>query len=171
MTSFARTVLLALCMSISFLLPAAAAEIAKPEGPVILRVTGSGAAANVGDTVAFDLDMLRDLESRTIQTSTIWTDGDQEFIGISLSTLIDLLTLEGSHLRARAINDYAVDIPMEDALSGDAMIAYARNGKPMSVRDKGPLWIIYPYDSDPRFQAEVYYARSIWQLDRIEVID
>ena len=39
----------------------------------------------------------------------------------------------------------------------------------MSVREKGPLWVIYPFDSDPEYQTEVIYSRSIWQLDRIVV--
>jgi hypothetical protein len=39
----------------------------------------------------------------------------------------------------------------------------------MSVRDKGPLWVIYPYDSDD-YRSEVIYSRSIWQLDRLEVV-
>jgi hypothetical protein len=51
------------------------------------------------------------------------------------------------------------------------MIAFRMNGAPMSVRDKGPLWIVYPYDSDPRFQTEIIYSRSIWQLDRLEVLN
>ena len=41
----------------------------------------------------------------------------------------------------------------------------------MSLRDKGPLWIVYPFDSNPSYSTEVTYARSIWQLDRIEVLD
>ncbi|RYH00603.1 oxidoreductase, partial [Salipiger sp. IMCC34102] len=39
----------------------------------------------------------------------------------------------------------------------------------MQVRDKGPLWIVYPYDDTPEYRSEVIYSRSIWQLDRIEV--
>ena len=46
---------------------------------------------------------------------------------------------------------------------------YLRNGEPMSVRDKGPLWVVYNFDSNPEFQTEVMYSRSIWQLDRIVV--
>ena len=49
------------------------------------------------------------------------------------------------------------------------MIAYERNGAVMSVRDKGPLWIVYPYDSNPDYQTEEIYARSIWQLEKITV--
>jgi hypothetical protein len=48
-------------------------------------------------------------------------------------------------------------------------VAYLRNGAEMSMRDKGPLWIVYPYDAKPDYQSELIYSRSIWQLDRIEV--
>ena len=41
----------------------------------------------------------------------------------------------------------------------------------MSIRDKGPLWVVYPYDSSADYRTEVIYSRSIWQLDRIEVVD
>jgi len=40
----------------------------------------------------------------------------------------------------------------------------------MSVREKGPLWVIYPYDSDAKFRTEVIYSRSIWQLDRLAIV-
>jgi hypothetical protein len=49
------------------------------------------------------------------------------------------------------------------------MIAYLRNGNPMPLRDKGPLWIVYPFDSSSDFQSETIYSRSIWQLNRIAV--
>jgi hypothetical protein len=39
----------------------------------------------------------------------------------------------------------------------------------MTVRDKGPLWIVYPYDAKPEYRQELIYSRSIWQLDHIEV--
>ncbi len=45
------------------------------------------------------------------------------------------------------------------------------NGETMPVRRKGPLWIVYPYDSDEAYRSEAIYSRSIWQLDRIEVTD
>ncbi|CAN0586856.1 unnamed protein product, partial [Ectocarpus sp. 12 AP-2014] len=64
-----------------------------------------------------------------------------------------------------------VEVPVEDAVEDGPIIAYLSNGKPMSVREKGPLWIVYPYDSDPKFQTEVIYSRSIWQLDRLEAIE
>jgi hypothetical protein len=73
-------------------------------------------------------------------------------------------------LLATAINDYTVEIPLSDAVEGGPIIAYLMDGEEMSIRDKGPLWVIYPYDSDADFRSEVVYSRSIWQLDRLEIL-
>ena len=67
-------------------------------------------------------------------------------------------------------HDYAVEIPVSDSVEDGPILAYELNGAPMSVRDKGPLWLVYPYDQNPEYRSEVIYSRSIWQLDRIEVL-
>ncbi len=90
---------------------------------------------------------------------------------MSLSTLVDRLGIEGASLRATAINDYTVEIPLSDAVEGGPMIAYRMDGEIMSVRNKGPLWVVYPYDSESDYRTEVIYSRSIWQLDRIEAVE
>jgi len=38
------------------------------------------------------------------------------------------------------------------------------------VRDKGPLFMIYPFDAQPELRSAVYYSRSVWQLSEIEVL-
>jgi hypothetical protein len=37
------------------------------------------------------------------------------------------------------------------------------------VRDKGPLFIVYPYDSDPQLATQTFYGRSAWQLAKLIV--
>ena len=150
----------------------ATAELARPEGPVILTVSGKITETNTDEgTAEFDLEMLRALPSETFTTTTIWTDGEQEFTGVPLNVLLETVGATGSTLRSVAINDYAVEIPVSDAKEGGPIVAYELNGETMSVRDKGPLWIVYPYDSATEYRTEVIYSRSIWQLDRIDVID
>ena len=39
----------------------------------------------------------------------------------------------------------------------------------MPVSDKGPLFIVYPYDSDPALHSQKFYGRSVWQLSRLIV--
>ncbi|MFN3525993.1 MAG: oxidoreductase [Paracoccus sp. (in: a-proteobacteria)] len=122
-------------------------------------------------TVSYDAAALAELGPVEVTTSTIWTEGLQHFTGVPLeAVLADAGITEGT-IVATAINDYSIEIPIDEtSLDEDGhgpTIAFLLNGKPMSVRDKGPLWLIYPYDSKPEFQTEVVYFRSIWQLSRI----
>ena len=39
----------------------------------------------------------------------------------------------------------------------------------MSVREKGPLFVMYPFDSQPQLRNAVYFSRCIWQLRSIEL--
>ena len=104
-------------------------------------------------------------------TSTLWTKGEVRFTGVLLKDFVDAFDLTGKPLKATAINDYAVDIPAEDAVDDGPIIAYLMNDQTMSPRDKGPFWIVYPYDSNVEYQSETYYSRSIWQLNRISVAE
>ncbi|KNX42827.1 Oxidoreductase molybdopterin binding domain protein [Roseovarius tolerans] len=100
-------------------------------------------------------------------TTTIWTEGPQRFSGVSLHDLMDHLKIEAEILEFKAINDYSITVPVSEIGQDNPMIAYARNGEPMSLREKGPFWLVYNYDFDPAFRTETVYSRSIWQLDRI----
>ncbi|SEO19087.1 hypothetical protein SAMN04490248_102184 [Salinihabitans flavidus] len=141
------------------------------EGAPILTVTGQIDPPDTDLPVTFDLEALRALPTRRVETTTIWSEGVQRFDGVGLDVLAQEMGATGRAVRASAVNDYSVTIPMADATPDGPIVAYLRNGKTMSLRDKGPLWIIYPYDSDTRYQTEVVYSRSIWQLDRLDFVD
>lgn len=151
--------------------PLAAEELPVPEDAPLLVVSGAISNTNVGETASFDFDMLEDLDTVTFTTKTIWTDGDQTFTGVQLSDLMELVGAEGDVIKATAINDYAVDIPREDWVDDGPIVAFLNNGETMPVRQKGPLWIVYPFDQNPEYQTEQIYSRAIWQLDRIIVLD
>ena len=119
----------------------------------------------------YDRETIELMPAESFSTTTTWTKGRQTFTGVSLAKFLADAGVASGTLRATAINDYAVEIPVSDAIEGGPIIAYARNGKAMSVRDKGPLWIVYNYDGNSDYQSEVIYSRSIWQLDRIDVIE
>lgn len=140
-----------------------------PEGDVVLTVTGAIGRTNADGEARFDLDMLRALPATTYETSTIWTDGTHVFEGVLLGELLAAVAGGGEAVRATALNDYAITIPLGEGDEETALIAYHLNGEEMSVRNKGPLWVVYPYDSDPDFRTETVYAKSIWQLHRLEI--
>lgn len=147
-----------------------AEDIPAPAGDVLLSVVGEIAVTNVEDTLQLDFAALSELDSTAFETTTIWTEGAHIFQGVSLHVFAELVGAEAGTFLATAINDYTVEIPVSDAVEGGPIIAYLMDGEEMSVRDKGPLWIIYPYDSSADYRSEVIYSRSIWQLDRIEVV-
>jgi hypothetical protein len=165
-----RTVLSAATLVVALAAPGFGAELAAPKGDVLLTVSGNVGVKNTNDTAALDRDMLEAMTPTTITTSTIWTDGVHSFQGVSLKDLVAALEIQGATLRATAVNDYAVEIPLSDAVEGGPIIAYRIDGNEMSLREKGPLWVIYPYDANADYRKEVIYSRSIWQLDRIEAL-
>ncbi|ABF63694.1 oxidoreductase [Ruegeria sp. TM1040] len=138
-------------------------SVSASEGEVVLTLK------NADQVHEFTVEDLRSIGEREIVTTTIWSEGEQSFVGVSLDRLLAETGVEGQTLEAAAVNDYAVEIPTSDAQPGGPIIAYMRNGNLMSLRDKGPLWVIYPYDSDVAFRTEEVYSRSIWQLNRITV--
>ncbi|WP_163852298.1 molybdopterin-dependent oxidoreductase [Pseudooceanicola aestuarii] len=168
---FRLPVPMAAVLAVCLAAPLHAGDLPTPEGAVLLTVTGAIDRTNAEGAALFDLEMLEEFGGTEITTTTIWTEGEKQFEGVSLHRLIDELGIEAETLKATAINDYAVEIPIEDAVEGGPILAYRMNGDTMSVRDKGPLWIVYPYDSNAAYRSEVIYSRSIWQLDRIEAVE
>jgi hypothetical protein len=152
-------------------LPAAAQTLASPKGDPILEVTGQIGVTNSGKAAVFDRDMLEAIGLEKITTATPWHSGTVTFEGVRLSRLMELVGARGKSVRAVALNDYAATVPMEDFSRFPVILAMKRDGQYMPVRDKGPLFIIYPYDSNPDLKAQMYYARSVWQIKRLEIQD
>lgn len=143
--------------------------LATPRDKVVLTVTGHVARTNATGRADFDMDMLAALPQRQLVTRTPWHQGAQTFTGPLLRDVLAEAGASGSTLVAVALNSYRCEIPVEDAMQFDVVVARLHNGEPMRVRDKGPLFIVYPFDSDVRLRSERYYARSAWQLRSLVV--
>ena len=160
------TFLIVLLLGIS---AAQAGELAAPTGKVILTVTGKVKNTNGGGVSRFDRAMLEALGVVTLRTSTHWTDGVIEFEGIPARRLLEAVGAEGKTMKAVAINDYTVEIPVSDFLDNGVLLALKMNGKYMRVRDKGPIWIVYPLDQNPELATKAIRDRWIWQLKRLDI--
>ncbi len=146
-----------------------AEDLPAPTGDVILTITGNIANTNDGDAAKFDRAMLEGLGMVEISTSSPWYDGVKTFEGVPARTLMDLVGAEGTTINAVALNDYETEIPLADTQETDMIFALKIDGQEMEVRDKGPIFVIYPYDSSPEFQSQTYYSRSAWQVTRLTV--
>jgi len=140
-----------------------------PKGPVVLTISGQIGVKNAGDTAVFDAAMLEALPQHSFTTRTPWYDKPVRFTGPLMADLLKAVQARGTVLEAVAINDYKVSIPMEDSRKFPLIVARLMNGEPMTVRDKGPLFVVYPFDSSRELRKLTFYERSIWQLKALEV--
>lgn len=141
-----------------------------PRGTVVLTVSGRVALPNDGPRAVFDMAMLEQMPQGSFTTKTPWYAQPRKFTGPLLRDVLAAAGAQGTTLRALALNDYRVDIPFADAQLHDMLLARLLDDRPMPVRDKGPLFIIYPFDSKPELRNAVYYSRSAWQLKAVEVL-
>lgn len=147
----------------------AAGALEVPQGPVVLQVTGQIGVNNQGQMAALDMRVLKTLPQKSFTTKTPWDHKPVTFSGPLLRDVLKLVKAKGQHIRAVALNDYRVNLPVSDAQEHDVLVALQMNGQAIPVRTKGPLFIVYPFDAKKELQHKTYYERSIWQLKAIEV--
>ena len=161
-----------LCLTAGLLMPALQAggeSLPSPEGPVLLRVSGEIGKTNVDNEAHFDRVMLEGLPRKTLDTSTVVTDGINRFEGFLMSDLLAHVEAQGGSVMATALNDYVVDIPLEDFHDFEVLVADSMDGERLTPRDKGPLWIVYPRDDHSELQDIRYDYRWVWQLESLEI--
>jgi hypothetical protein len=167
---FASSIVAAVAMTVSSL-AALGAPLATPKDKPILEIAGSISVTNKEGAAVFDREMLESLGMETITTTTPWHKGPVTFEGVRMTKVMQLVQAKGKTIRALALNDYETQIPMEDFAKFNVILALKRDGEYMPVRDKGPLFIVYPYDSTPELKSQTYYGRSAWQLKRLQVVE
>ena len=148
---------------------AEAGSLAVPSEKPILTVSGKISETNKDNTAQFDRAMLEALGTVTVETTTPWYNGPVKFEGVSLDKLMKQVGASGERVAVVALNDYSSEIPMEDFAKYNVILAMKRNGEYMPVREKGPLFIIYPFDSKPELKSQTFYSRSVWQVAKIVV--
>jgi hypothetical protein len=139
------------------------------DAPAVLTISGAIGAGSQDGKFVLDRGALEAMKMSVVKTETPWTNGMVTFEGVSLKSLLDLAVANGKVIHAVALNDYAVDIPVEDAANPKVIVAYRMNGETMRVRDKGPLWLIYPLSDEPALQTEETHNKMIWQIKAFEI--
>jgi hypothetical protein len=150
-----------------FALPATALQ--PPSGKVILTITGNVGEKNTPNAAVFDLPMLAKLPQQTFTTMTPWNKQPIKFTGPLLRDVLAAAKANGTTIKAVALNDYQTSIPFADAQMFDVILAHQMNGASIPVKTKGPLFIVYPYDTKEELRSVVYYGRSAWQLKSMTI--
>ncbi len=144
-------------------------KMPSPTSPPILEVRGVVSRVNVEGAAHFDMEMLRALPVAQLQTTTAVTDGVRRFDGFLMRDLLAHVGAQGTTVTAGALNDYAIEIAIEEFDRFDVLVAYEMDGEPLLPSDKGPLWIIYPRDQHAELQDIRFDYRWVWQLRWLDI--
>lgn len=109
-------------------------------------------------------NQLKALPAATLVTRHAQLGRTSTYQGVLLKTLASAMHSSGRDLRVYASNGFVTTIPAQDYLNAPIMLAYAANGKPISILEKGPLTIVLP-SADARFQNKGAYW--VWFVERL----
>lgn len=153
----------------AFLVSGQSHALDAPKGKVVLSISGNIGQKSPGDPTDFDMEMLAALPQHSFTTMTPWFPEKKKFTGPLLRDVLAAVGAKGETIKAISLNNYKVAVPVADTHQFPVILAYLMDDKPMAIRDKGPLFIVYPYDTDTALHATLYYKRSAWQIRSIEV--
>lgn len=151
-------------------------------GPVVLRIykqetkspkqaanATSKASAKSLLVASYDMAFLKSLPQHSFATQTPWFKKKVTFTGPLLRDVLSAAKVKGAVVYAVAIDEYRTEIPFSDCEQHDIILAHQLDGETLTPKNKGPLFVVYPYDSKPELQAVRFYQRSIWQLKSLRV--
>ncbi|EOU2462657.1 oxidoreductase [Vibrio navarrensis] len=124
---------------------------------------------NGTQTYHFTLKDLDGLPRSKIITTTPWTGENTVFEGISAITLLKIIGESKASFKVTALNNYWAMIPSEDIDKYNPILAIRKDDQLMSVRDKGPIWVIYPLSEFKDEKNEILHSRMVWQVNKIDV--
>jgi len=154
---------------LAFCLAQSASALPPATGKVILTINGNVAEKNTPTAAVFDLAMIEKLPQRTFTTMTPWDKQPIKFTGPLLRDVLAAAKATGTTIKAAALNDYQSSIPLDDAQKFDVILAHKMNDADIPVKTKGPLFIVYPYDTKAELRSSTYYERSAWQLKSLTI--
>ena len=130
---------------------------------------------NKNDKVTiYSIEQLESLQTEKMMTITPWRDKEDIYDGIYLNDLIkmsgyDVKNTKG--VKVTALNDYSVEILKASLLDKRYFVAFKRNGKRISVRQKGPITIILNFSEKSKDNNLVDFAYDqVWFVNDNKII-
>lgn len=119
-----------------------------------------------------DLDAL---PQHSVATVSPYFEVQMRFSGPLLDDVLIHLTGEKPErkdpITLTALNDYFVETTLDVLSEADAIIATRKDGIRLSIRDRGPYWLMLPLSDRPELDNEQYHRLLVWQLSRIKIGD
>lgn len=137
-------------------------------GQPLLRISTNQLQQCKGD-ISLSEKALLSLPQQSFKTKHSWSENAEIFSGPLLKDVLNLACQNTSQLMLRAINDYTVKMDFNEIRQYKPIVALSVNHQRLSIRNKGPLWIMMPIDEfqDPPSNLN---EKMIWQLSDISIL-
>lgn len=140
--------------------------------PVILSVYGDIRINDRHyDQMDFTLSELQAFTQSNITTAHPWSTEPQSYLGVDMNALFGSLFSNRRvlSLQLEALNDFSVAVDWSQVAPFSPILAWQENGKIMTRRNKGPLWLMLPFDRASKVQQANFLHLMAWQLRAIRV--
>lgn len=134
-----------------------------------LLMIQSTANSGCNRTVQLTESELLALPQQQFKTHHSWSTEPETFSGPLLEDVLKVACGGAEKINMKALNDYAIDVDFTVAKSLKPIVAHSINGTRLSVREKGPLWIMVPSD-DLKVTSKELDGMLIWQLSNIIIM-
>ncbi|NIA69976.1 hypothetical protein HBA54_15335 [Pelagibius litoralis] len=165
---------------------AQAADLPKASGPVVLTVAGQVSKTNrpgfsafedgflnyheksFGPAAEFDLAMLEALGMQKVEVSFDAWPSSYTFEGPWLKDVLTAAGASGRDITIVALDGFGSEISAEDIAAFDWIVGVKRDGRYLTIGQRGPLWVVYrrPDGKAPTAEDE---QRWPWASFYIEV--
>jgi hypothetical protein len=147
----------------------AAGPLSEPKGDVILEIYGDLALTNVDGEAHFDRAMIEELDTSTIVTSNHVLSKPATYKGPVLGDLLNKLGAKGDSILVTALDDYTAELKRSVIEKYGVLLATHENDRMMTIDDRGPFFIVFPFDQYKELRKDLYYNMSVWQIKSIEI--
>lgn len=135
-------------------------EATAGDAETVLSVVADGA------TTTFSFDALVAARTVTLTVHEPFLKQDVEFTGVPLADVVEATGAPdgATAMHTVALNDYAVDVPLDVLDHPDVILATHADGAPIALEDGGPIRIVFG-DDHPQTHDEALWT---WSLATIE---
>lgn len=138
-------------------------------GDPILWVSGKITNTNTPEGLVLDEMFISQMDMGHIATSNHVVEEVASYEGPTIESVLELAGHQGTDAKFIAWDDYVVTIPIETIKQYGLLLATHENGKRMTIDDKGPFFVVFPFTDNPELQNDLYYNLSVWQVREIIV--
>jgi len=117
----------------------------------------------------YTLKQLQQLPQHDIETIIPWTNETHRYRGPYLEDVFTLANVKGEWLTMYALDHYQISVNFKKIKKYKPILALQVDGKLLTIRSKGPIWLIFPMSDYEELNAAIYHDYMVWQLLKISV--